>query len=280
MLRYKVTMLNGQTASLNIANGADTVLVTGTPTLTQNWSLVPSGTAAIGQVLLIQYRAVPTLTNSAHVILFDTTLPDNLVGYKLDVTATYTASGWQTTIIPSFDQNGFIETVKLVNIGRNYLLIGGTDDAVRAIDISHIIEVNDDNTLSLKAGIISPTELKSDFELPLGKIVSITKDKFIKANASTGVLEAADIIVELPAALTNLTPGTATAGKAVILDGNGQVSDLDLINIKISGVLLNTTITTLNLLASITSDHIDLLKYMITAGLTTADIDRVISERP
>jgi hypothetical protein len=118
-------------------------LITGTPTLTTNWSISIAPGSTQGMRVYFTYNAIPVLSGN-HIFILGAQVPDNLATKNFDATGFYNGFAWTIRFFADSEEVGIISTDdivddaitndKLNNITRGSVKVGGASDAPTDLD--------------------------------------------------------------------------------------------------------------------------------------------------
>lgn len=104
----------GGTVNLDVLSTSALYVITGTATLTSNWTIQPSGTPLIGTTFIFSYEANIDLDGNS-ITIFSKTLPPLLSDKTHKIEATWDGSNWEVNFIPDISVTGTIPPTALSN---------------------------------------------------------------------------------------------------------------------------------------------------------------------
>lgn len=114
--KIEVTVTDGVDGVITLTDYLEMVTIVGTETLTGNWNLGTSGSAAEGMYVLMVYTAVVSLAGN-HISLFGTQVPDEIANKNFTVVAVYNGASWDLFVNSNILESGGIPTVAINSTG-------------------------------------------------------------------------------------------------------------------------------------------------------------------
>lgn len=154
----------GGTENLPMTSQATLYIITGTATLTSNWTIQPSGTAILGAEYRFRYQANIDLDGN-DITIFGVTLPTNLADKTHEISCYYNGSAWEVNFQIDVDEDGSIPDSLLQNMEYN------------SVTVSH----------TMANGQASPS-IASNLGAPYGTL-GISSDLRVRALPNSNILE-------------------------------------------------------------------------------------------
>lgn len=88
----------GGTENLDVVSSVSLYIITGTATLTSNWTIQPLGTPVLGLKYEFKYQADIDLDGN-DITIFGKTLPPHLADKKMQITAYYEGTNWEVDFL-------------------------------------------------------------------------------------------------------------------------------------------------------------------------------------
>lgn len=277
---YSYTITNsGGTLSLVANEPYNLYRLTGSPTLSSNFTVSDSGTAAVGTEYRIQYEASVTLGGNTMTI-FGATIPADLASQSFEVISYYQGGGvWKTTILVDFESLPFItgnmiedDTIETVHI---------QDDAITENKILDASITKD----KINADAVTTSKIE-DTAITPAKLFSSVKKEVIVVPVSFESGEQSENTFTIPYdfqidsiryTITKAIAGTDAASISLYI--NGVAMTPGSISIAASTVInttASTTITSNN--TGTTGQQVKVQSAKVTAGgkaLLTINLQRV-----
>lgn len=102
----------GGTVSLPTTSPLDLYIITGTATLTSNWTIQPTGTALLGMVYNFRYQAEIDLDGN-DITIFGKVLPTNLSDKTHVISCYYNGTSWEVDFLIDVTENGSLDSTML-----------------------------------------------------------------------------------------------------------------------------------------------------------------------
>lgn len=171
----------GGTKNLPVDSQVALYIITGTATLTSNWTIQASGTPLLGTEYRFRYEANIVLGSNS-ITIFGATLPTNLADKTHQISAYYNGSSWEVDFIPDISENNVIPLSVLEDNG--WKVIPSSVETMINGDNSPVIE----NSVQSEGTTQSKLYYKCDPNSKLVEICGIVDVVSVDETAVTGTL--------------------------------------------------------------------------------------------
>ena len=171
----------GGTVSLPTTSPLDLYIITGTATLTSNWTIQPTGTAVLGTEYRFRYEATIDLDGN-DITVFGVTLPINLQDKTHEISTYFNGVSWEVNFLVDVNEPGSVPLTSLE--GNGWKVIPSSVETMINKDDSPVIE----NSVQLEGTTQSKLYYKCDPNSKAVDICGIVDVVSVDETAVTGTL--------------------------------------------------------------------------------------------